>query len=380
MKVLYIAKRSKVDIGSVVHLRAIKEIYDAENVYHIDLLESQRRTGHNFLSVGYQPKKIMERIKRYLEGNSPFISNSIIREICDIISKNKIELVFTEESDFGNLYRTIKSKFPNVKIVCFFHDISADLFATRIKDAPKWKQHYIAECKNIIRQEDITQKYVDECWVFHDTDAKRFKAHYGYEPKIRIPIAAPIPKHHGDWKAVTIGANQKKNILFVCSSYYVNIKGFKWFYDHVLPGVINNYHIVVVGSGAQQLNDFVANDEIEIIGRVDSMTPFYENADIVIAPVFDGGGMKVKTIEALSFGKTIISTTESLNGYWEWIPNTVRNKMIYQCDTADEWISACNQLISSEINRFNIPVFEVFKNYFSYEVLLKSFRKNLNEE
>ena len=53
-------------------------------------------------------------------------------------------------------------------------------------------------------------------------------------------------------------------------------------------------------TGAQQLKSLITNEDIEILGRVESMAAYYESADVIIEPVFDGGGMKVKTIEALS--------------------------------------------------------------------------------
>ncbi len=37
--------------------------------------------------------------------------------------------------------------------------------------------------------------------------------------------------------------------------------------------------------------------------------------DYIISPIFVGGGMKVKTCEALMYGKNIIGTSESFEGY-----------------------------------------------------------------
>ena len=152
----------------------------------------------------------LKRIIRFLQGNSPFISNKIIGDLCSVIRENRISLVFSEESDLGNLYKKIKDTFHNVRIICFFHDISADLFAKRIDDAPKWKQHYILECKNIIKQEKVTQKYVDEKWVFNQADAERFMAHYGYAPDEIIPMGAPIPKTSEEYKKIVTDKEDKK--------------------------------------------------------------------------------------------------------------------------------------------------------------------------
>ena len=373
MKILYIAKRGENNIAAKTHLKVIKELYGENNVYEIDLLEKNYNEKKNYIAFGYNSKNIGERLIRFVEGNSPFISNKIINKVCHIIQKEKIELVFSEESDLGNLYKKIKIKFQDVKIICFFHDISADLFRKRIEDAPKWKKHYILECKNIIAQEKITQKYVDKRWVFNEADAERFVKNYGYFPDEIIPMGAPRPIYNSSYQNIVTNAESKKNILFVCSSYYVNIEGFIWFYNNVLPYLHKKYDLFVVGSGSKQLEGKIRNENVKILGRVESMTSYYENADIVIEPVFDGGGMKVKTIEAISFGKYLISTSESLNGYWEKIPENLKNEVIFRCNTKQEWIDACNFLLNTKIKKYNEDIFDTFSKYFSAEALKKQF-------
>ena len=377
MKVLYIAKRGPNNIAAKTHLSVIKAIYGADNVIEIDLLKALPEHKDRYIAYGYNSKNLGERIIRFLQGNSPFISNKIIGDLCSIIRENRISLVFSEESDLGNLYKKIKDTFHNVRIICFFHDISADLFAKRIDDAPKWKQHYILECKNIIKQEKVTQKYVDEKWVFNQADAERFMAHYGYAPDEIIPMGAPIPKISEEYKKIVTDKEDKKQMLFVCSSYYVNIDGFKWFYQNVIPNLKKKYHIIIVGTGAQQLKSLITNEDIEILGRVESMAAYYESADVIIEPVFDGGGMKVKTIEALSFGKVIVSTSESLNGYWEKLPARMKNKLVFRCDTVNDWVESCNLLMKSEVKKYNEEVFDAFAINFSQEALQNNFEKAL---
>ena len=377
MKVLYIAKRGPNNIAAKTHLSVIKAIYGADNVIEIDLLKALPEHKDRYIAYGYNSKNLGERIIRFLQGNSPFISNKIIGDLCSVIRENQISLVFSEESDLGNLYKKIKDTFHNVRIICFFHDISADLFAKRIDDAPKWKQHYILECKNIIKQEKVTQKYVDEKWVFNQADAERFMAHYGYAPDEIIPMGAPIPKTSEEYKKIVTDKEDKKQMLFVCSSYYVNIDGFKWFYQNVIPNLKKKYHIIIVGTGAQQLKSLITNEDIEILGRVESMAAYYESADVIIEPVFDGGGMKVKTIEALSFGKVIVSTSESLNGYWEKLPARMKNKLVFRCDTVNDWVESCNLLMKSEVKKYNEEVFDAFAINFSQEALQNNFEKAL---
>jgi len=374
--VLYIAKRGPHNIGAITHKQALKDIYGADDVFEINLLSTEVVETENYISFGNDLSRISDRIGRYLEGNIPSISNQIIKKICEIIVTKKMDLVFTEESDLGNLYKTIKRQFPNVKIICFFHDIVADLFSQRIKDTPKWKQHYILELKRAISQERITTEVVDECWCFHKVDAERFRSHYNRTISTFIPLSSFIPSMNEMNTEVTV-ADSEKTILFVCSKYYVNIDGFRWFYSKVVPGLKGNYRIQLVGDGTKALSDLAVDNHISIVGEVDSMTDYYKTADIVIAPVFDGGGMKAKTIEAISFGKCFISTNESLNGYWECVPENIRGTLICNCNTPEEWINACNRMIGSRVSRFNQEIFDMFLENFSYESMVKKFRMAL---
>ena len=377
--VLYISKRGPHNIGAVTHKQALEDIYGEENVFEIDLFNQKEIETANYLSFANDLKRIPERIKRYLEGNIPFISNHIMNRICSIIRAKQVDLVFADESDLGNLFKRIKEQFPDVRVICFFHDIIADLFAQRIKDAPKWKQHYILELKRSIAQEKLTVKTVDECWCFHQADAARFKQHYHRTVSALIPLSNYIPEISQMNTEVT-AAEKPKTILFVCSKYYVNIDGFRWFYANVVPGLKGQYTIRLVGDGARALEDLSSDARIQIVGKVQSLSEYYENANIVIVPVFDGGGMKMKTVEAISYGKCFVSTAESLNGYWECVPDSIKGSLICNCNTPDEWISACNQMISSQIHKFNPEIYQMFLEHFSYPCLVRNFRKVLKKE
>ena len=377
--VLYIAKRGTHDMGTITHRQAIKEIYGCENVFEVDLLNPETVERENYISFGTNLSNYADRIIRYFEGNIPSISNKIIDRICGIVKTKNVSLVFTEESDLGNLYKAIKEQNPRVKIICFFHDIIADLFSQRIKDAPKWKVHYLLELKRGISQEKVTTSVVDECWIFHTADAVRFKRHYGRNADAMIPVASFVPSEDDMNKAVT-NADETKTILFVCSKYYVNIDGFRWFYSNVVPGLKGRYKIQLVGNGTDALENLKSDARIDIVGEVESMTDYYKNADIVIAPVFDGGGMKIKTLEAIAYGKCFVSTSESLNGYWECIPENIRGLLICNCNITEEWTSACNKMIESTICKFNQEIYEVFLAHFSYESMVKRFRNALKKK
>ena len=78
---------------------------------------------------------------------------------------------------------------------------------------------------------------------------------------------------------------------------------------------------------------------MKIIGGVEQLAPYYNNADIVIAPLFSGGGMKQKTAEALAYGKTFVGTMESMQGYEEELEiKENQHSIVFSCDKPEEQI------------------------------------------
>lgn len=371
--ILYISNRSQNDIGAVTHLAALKEIFGSENVFCVDLKPTETACKReNYIAFG-KYKSIGDRLLRWLQGNTMFISNKNIEELIKIIEKYDIKFVFSEESFLGNFVKKLKKYSKDIRYVCFFHDIGADLYRQRMK-----RGNFAERLENMsaIRQEKITVKYSDINIVYHSVDACKFKKYYGFSPDFIIPLTAFIPLQ-GDQNVVT-SAKSIKSILFVGSSYYPNVLGINWFFNEVLPKLVDNIKVKIVGRIAAKIEN-IEDERVEIVGPVESLESYYREADIVILPIFDGGGMKVKTIEAVSYGKCIVGTTESLHGFWEFMGEE-QNKTVFCVDDSESWITILNKLVNSDIHRFNCGMYEIFYKQFSYKKLLNEFTNLIDND
>lgn len=368
--VLYISKRSDYDIGSKTHLKALQEIYGEKNVIVVDLrLTVANSRTENYIAYGKYKKKI-SRILRWCQGNNMYMSNAIIRDIIDVIVKNDVSIVFSEESFLGNLTKAIKKHCPDTKTICFYHDIGADLFRQNKKRS---KGLLKIEDQINIKQEKVNVKYCDYNLVFHKTDFQRFYNTYNKKPDGMIPLASFKNDSALNNCQVTSEASNKE-LFFVCSSYYPNIIGIRWFYKNVLPHLSTKLHVSVVGRGIDFLKNEFDHPSIDVVGYLEQLDHVYRDADIIILPIFDGGGMKVKAIEAVTNGKCIVGTSESLHGFWEEMAS-VKNSVVFQSDNAEEWVSILNKLADSEIKKFNRDLYEIYVQYFSYEAMKESFEK-----
>ena len=114
-----------------------------ENVFIIDLLPNGEIIQKDNYMAFEKYRNALERLYRLSQGNIYLFSNKIIRSICNIIKENDIKFIFIDDSYYGNLVKKIKKSIPEAIVVCFFHDVKADLF-------PKW----IRREKKIIRKID----------------------------------------------------------------------------------------------------------------------------------------------------------------------------------------------------------------------------------
>ena len=104
---------------------------------------------------------------------------------------------------------------------------------------------------------------------------------------------------------------------------------------------------------------------VRLKGYIHDLDMCYRNALAVIAPIFSGSGMKTKTIEALSYGKSIFGTTEAFVGI-----ETDFARIGGECNNAAEFIEKMNSLAYERINSYSI---QLFLKYFSDIIAKKHF-------
>ena len=102
-----------------------------------------------------------------------------------------------------------------------------------------------------------------------------------------------------------------------------------------------------------------------MIGFVDSLSEYYSYADMEIAPLTDGGGMNIKTAEAISYGKIFLGSSESLYGYWEEIPDDLKDKVVFKCDTAEDFLTAFNKIDKKPVCKKNVELISLYDQLYS---------------
>lgn len=383
MKVLFVSKElhpaAGSGVGARMHRDTLYELVGRENVFVIDLdlfIEPSRK--QNYRSYGKYKNKF-ERIKRNLQMNTYYFSDSIINEIINIVKGENIEFVFLDDSTFGKLANAIKKKYPRVRVVSFFHDVKAQLYPIWIKRSKFVDK---IDFRIGIENEKKSVFSVDKNIVLNSAEDKLLERYYGVKADYHYPVCVSLPEES---EKNPYPENGKKVILFVGTSYVANINGIRWFYKNVFLKISDYFDFWVVGKGLDCMKkEFSDNASFHAEGFVESLADYYRHADVIVAPLTGGGGMKIKTAEAISYGKVFVGSTESLHGYYEEMPKDIINKVIFRCDTIEDYLKAFSTMAEKEVKKQNEALVELYKTKYSstasYNIMKKIVEETMGEE
>jgi len=107
-----------------------------------------------------------------------------------------------------------------------------------------------------------------------------------------------------------------KRLLFVGNfNHEPNVDVINYFCGQILPLLApENLAFQIVGTGADKKWPSEAWPRVSIQGRVEDLTPFYREADLVIVPLRCGGGTRLKLLEAFSHQRAVLSTSIGAEG------------------------------------------------------------------
>jgi len=111
---------------------------------------------------------------------------------------------------------------------------------------------------------------------------------------------------------------RKYDVIYVASDNIHNQRASKWFFSKVYPLLPPNIRICVIG----KITAFIDNDlPIERVLYSSELDDFYNNAWIAICPMLSGSGIKIKVVEALSYGLPVVCNDYGTDG----LPNKINN-------------------------------------------------------
>jgi polysaccharide biosynthesis protein PslH len=293
-------------------------------------------------------------------GHIDGLNDAVIRKALQTIQTENISKVFVDGSNLGGFVKIVKRELRNVEVITFFHNVEARFFLGALRQTRALRAlgvlivNYLAERKSV--------RHSDKIICLGERDSRLLQKLYGRAATHLSPMALhdTLKKKPEFSASEAREKSREKFALFVGGVFYANRAGITWFIDHVVPRI--DIRIFIVGRGFEDFRPQLEREgKVMIVGAVDSLSEWYLDAHFVIAPIFDGSGMKTKIAEALMYGKKIVGTPEAFSGYED-----IADRVGWVCKSADDFVDAIGHAKDSVIKPFAPDLRAIYEERHSY--------------
>lgn len=359
---------------------------NTENVCKIDL--NSYNIPNDILQFDVYGSKF-DKVKLYLLHPFDKYAHKILKGMKESLL-NKLSLyklnnyypdvIFLEWTTIILMIDDIKHIFPKAKIIGSEYDVSFQGSFRRLKQRKnileKAIQKYqytllkyrelesLHKCNLVIVQNEKDYKILKENGIGED---RLFRITPFYEQN--VVLKRKINKNN----IVFFGAmDREENYLSVI-----------WFIEHVFTKILDynkNCIFWVVGNKPSSIIKKYESSNIKITGYVDNETlhKILESSLCLFAPLVLGSGIKVKILEAFSYGIPVVTNSIGIEG----IP--ARNGVDYiHCESPEEYLNAYinllddsyNSFIGNNGNKFVSDTFDLNKSFIEYFSVVKELSK-----
>lgn len=305
-------------------------------IKNVDYFFQKIDTSISYISM---LKNIFFSKKSYIVNR--FFDKKVNLKLIELLKNNKFDLIHLEGVFLAYYIPTIR-KYSDAKISLRAHNLEFKIWDRFAENESFFKKWYL---KNILiprlrKLENDTANNVDCIIPISKVDEQYFRNLNINKPILTIPAAFKVKE---DVKTLPY----KFNIGFIGSlDWLPNTEGVDWFLRTVWNEFVKiktDATFNLAGRNFPKKYFDLQDEKIIIFGEIDDAKEFTLNNSIMVAPILSGSGMRIKIIEALALGRTVLSTTVGAEGI-----DYTNNINIFIADTAEEWISILLKLYENK--------------------------------
>lgn len=232
-------------------------------------------------SMQYKSSKVMN-----------FVTYNFKKEFDEILRQNTYDYIIISYVGWAELIKN-NPLVKNAKTIIDTHD-----FAT-----VQAKNDKGYETGKFFGHEIERLDWFDETWAISPDEGFVFSQF----SKSKVRVIPFVTENHFD----TLSGAPEWDLIYVGSNNVHNAKSAQWFFEKVYPLLPASLKICVIGKISQAVPDLPNVSKHEFVPE---LNVFYAESKIAICPMLSGSGVKIKVVEALSFGIPVVCNTRGVDG------------------------------------------------------------------
>jgi glycosyltransferase involved in cell wall biosynthesis len=167
-------------------------------------------------------------------------------------------------------------------------------------------------------------------------------------PHVKKIQVIPNCMNMADYK--DIHAEAKPNTLIFTGSfrYHANYEAMVWFVREVFPLILEQVpdtHLIITGDHADL--PLPSNRNVTLAGYVDDIKGLIASSTVALAPLWSGGGTRLKILEAMAIGTPVVATTKGAEGL-----DAITGEHLFVTDEPDKFAKhVINLLADGDLRR-----------------------------
>ena len=303
------------DAGHTVKIMAVNS--KKYNVTMEDIPEDYRqKTGIELIDVDLRVRPLKAFGNLFSNKSyhvERFISKDFTNRLISVLKRESYDVVQLETLFMTPYVETIR-KYSKAVIVLRAHNVE-HLIWERIAKGTRFflKRAYINHLARTLKNYELSAiSQVDGIAAITRKDAAFFRK-YSATTTIDIPYGVYPEDFHPNYEVA-----EKPQFYHIGSMNWMpNEEGIRWFIDNCLEAVVAKVPDFVFHLAGRNMPEWLKslkNPHIDVIGEVPDAKEFVANHDVAIVPLLSGSGIRIKIIESMAMGKTVVTTLVGAEG------------------------------------------------------------------
>ncbi len=247
---------------------------------------------------------------------SKYMSQKYVNRVAAELENKSYDVAIIEHAQMAWLLPYLSAGKTSLPVIFLAQNVEYDLYQELYRNTsflrPLQKYLYFRESRLMHDIENDLFRGVSQIWVFNGTDKGKIENEFHTRAVHAIHVPAGFGRLLQEEKKYSVAA-------LGTWTWDANSHGLRWFVDRVMPLLNPNIDVHVAGIGADWVNGRYSN--LYYHGFVDDAQSFLSSAECIIVPSTSGGGIQIKTLEAISTGVPVVSTSTGMRGIEPFPPS-----------------------------------------------------------
>lgn len=242
-----------------------------------------------------------------------FISKNFNNRLIEVLKEDIYDVVQLETLYMAPYIDTIR-KYTKARIVLRAHNVE-HLIWERIAKGTRFflKRAYIKHLAKTLKNYELSViSKVDGIAAITRKDAAVFRK-YCAASTIDIPYGV-----YPDEFKPSYAIEGKPSFYHIGSMNWMpNVEGIKWFIENCMDAVtakVPDFVFHLAGRHMPEWLKVLKNGHVDVVGEVPDAKAFVADHNVAIVPLLSGSGIRIKIIESMALGKTVITTMVGAEG------------------------------------------------------------------